>query len=137
MAKNCIKCGAQLDDDALFCDECGAEQKSQESNLQNDNEINSEKKVTNQSNMVHRNMNNQGKNNNSSEMCNSGMGIASLILGIISVVTLGLFIIPEILGLVFGILAISNKRNKHQIAIAGVVLSIIAFVLFAILMNID
>lgn len=136
MAKNCIKCGAKLDDDALFCDECGAEQKVEEINIKADQETKSEKNA-NQINMSHNNINNQVQNINSSEMHNSGIGIASLILGIVSVVTLGIFIVPEILGLVFGILAISNKKYKHDIPIAGVVLSIIAFVLFAIIMNID
>lgn len=28
MSKRCIKCGAELEDQAIFCDECGAKQET-------------------------------------------------------------------------------------------------------------
>lgn len=63
--------------------------------------------------------NNSGKAN--------GMQIASLVLGIISIVLICCYGAPSvILGLIGLILAImGNKRNKHGIGIAGLVCSII------------
>lgn len=34
MSKFCMKCGAMLEDDAVFCDECGARQENQVSDIQ-------------------------------------------------------------------------------------------------------
>ena len=79
-------------------------------------------------------INNEVKQGFYFEKRNSGLGIASLVLGIISVVSFGVLFIPEILSLVFGIITIDNKNYKHTIAIIGVVLSIIAFIILAVLM---
>ena len=114
MAKNCIKCGAELEDYAYFCNECGVPQQI-ENNFEN-------------------RINNEVKQGFYFEKRNSGLGIASLVLGIISVVSFGVLFIPEILSLVFGIITIDNKNYKHTIAIIGVVLSIIAFIILAVLM---
>ncbi len=75
MSKLCIKCGAELEDQAIFCDECGAKQET----------------ITNKSEepLTQRQLNEQ-KNN----MKQSGMGIVSFILGIISVMTFGVFFLP-------------------------------------------
>lgn len=64
-----------------------------------------------------------------------GLAIASLVLGIVSVVFMCLWYIGipcAILGLVFGIL--SNKAKKNGMATAGIVLSIIGFLLVALLL---
>lgn len=34
MSKFCMKCGAMLEDDAVFCDECGARQENQVFDIQ-------------------------------------------------------------------------------------------------------
>ena len=64
----------------------------------------------------------------------SGFGIASLVLGIIAICTFGVFLIPEILGLVFGIIGITHKDTKHSLDIAGIVTSIISLLLFILIM---
>lgn len=47
------------------------------------------------------------------------MGIDSLDCGIIAICTLGYFLIPEVLGIVFGIIAIRDKTGKNGLPIAG------------------
>lgn len=63
-------------------------------------------------------------------MKQSGFGIASLILGIIGILTLCIVlgIVPAILSIVFGIIAIANKDNKKALPIIGIVLSSIAII---------
>jgi len=56
-----------------------------------------------------------------------GKAVASLICGIGSVVTLGGFLIVPIIGFVLGILGL--KSNKSGIAIAGIVINVVAFLL--------
>ena len=97
VAKNCIKCGTELEDYASFCNECGVPQQ-----IENDFQYR---------------INNEEKQGVYFEKRNSGLGIASLVLGIISVVSFGVLFIPEILSLVFGIITIDNKNYKHTIAI--------------------
>ena len=114
MSKLCIKCGAELEDQAIFCDECGAKQKT----------------ITNKSEepLTQRQLNEQ-KNN----MKQSGMGIVSFILGIISVMTFGVFFLPEILGIIFGILGRQDKTKKTGMATTGFVLSLLAVVMWLFL----
>lgn len=57
------------------------------------------------------------------------LGILSLIVGIVALITLGVFIIPEVLGLIFGILALKNSAAKRGWAIAGIVTSAIALLI--------
>lgn len=61
------------------------------------------------------------------------MAIASLVLGIVSLCTFGLFVIPEILGIVFAFL--SEKQGKMLgEAKAGLICSIIGIVIFIIIL---
>lgn len=102
MSKKCTNCGAELEDNAVFCDECGAKQETYQPVYQN------------QAATVPKS--------------NTGFGIASLVLGIIAVCTLGMWFVPEILGLVFGIITLKNEQAKHGMAKAGVILSVISIV---------
>lgn len=123
MSKKCIRCGAELDDGAAFCDECGAPQTSPQPQPEKKDEfskVNSIKKA-------------KSEYNENPEIKKRGMSIASLVMGIISVCTLGIFFVPEILGLVFGIIAICDKKMEHAMAIGGTVMSAIAFILGIIL----
>lgn len=64
-----------------------------------------------------------------------GLAIASLVLGIVSVVFMCNWWIGvpcAILGLIFGIL--SNKAKKNGMATAGIVLSIVGFVFVALIL---
>lgn len=65
-----------------------------------------------------------------------GMSTASMVLGIVGLVLtfVVIGIVPAIIGLVLGIIALVGKQPKLGQAIAGVVLSGIAIILFALLM---
>lgn len=60
----------------------------------------------------------------------SGMAIAALVCGIISICSCGIIIIPEILGIVFACISMKEKNRKQTMAKVGLILSIISFVLF-------
>ena len=113
MSRICIKCGAQLEDNALFCDDCGEKQPKQ--NTENYPNINNQMNTVNVST----------KDN----MKQSGFGIASFVLGVISIVTFGILCIPEILGIVFGIIGVCDKTRKKGFALAGLIMSSIMTVL--------
>ncbi len=77
-------------------------------------------------------MNNTSMPNGSQDK--KGFAIASLVLGIVSVVFMCVWYLgipAAILGLIFGIIA--NKAKKNGMATAGIVLSIIGLVLVVIL----
>jgi len=61
----------------------------------------------------------------------NGVAMASFILGIVSLVTGGWLLIPQTLGIIFGIMGL--KSSKKGIAITGIVLSSLAF-MFLIIM---
>ena len=61
------------------------------------------------------------------------MAIASLVLGIVSICSMGMFVVPEILGIVFAFL--SKKQGKMSgKAKAGLICSIIGIIIFVILL---
>ena len=117
MGKICVKCGAELEDAALFCDECGEKQFIQ-------NELD-QTRANNQFSI------NQEVHTNSKKQ--SGFGIASLVLGIVSVISLGILIIPQILGIIFGIIGVCDKSKKRSLALAGLILSGLAMLLIIII----
>lgn len=125
MSKKCIQCGAELEDAALFCDECGAKQivdqpKETQKKAPEPKKTKEPKKK-------------KEKDSVDAGPKNSKMGVASLVFGIIAACTAGVFFIPQVLGLVFGIIAIQNKESKHNFAVIGIILSGLAFVLFLVL----
>ncbi len=73
---------------------------------------------------------------NRKENTGKGLGIASLVLGIVSVVTsffcCGLFGIAPIVGLILGIVSKSQKKENNGMAIAGIILSAVALVIVVI-----
>lgn len=159
MTKKCINCGTEIDDNALFCINCGTMQDRQEPtgekiNLNKTNEqVSQEEPTYNQGYSQGYNPNyNQGYNANYNQTSqyqygnypmgqqqytrayNSVLGIASLVLGILAIFTLGCIVIPEIIGLIFGIIALNDKNHKHGVAIAGTVLSAVSLCLFIFFM---
>lgn len=64
----------------------------------------------------------------------AGMAIASLVLGIISVVIScsGYNFISAILAIIFGAIHLAKRRSRRGMAIAGIVLGIISIVIFII-----
>lgn len=65
-------------------------------------------------------------------MKNSNLGIASMILGIIGVLTSCILIgiIPAILALVFSIVGLAEKNKRKEMAVVGFVISILGILIF-------
>lgn len=67
----------------------------------------------------------------------SGLAVASLVLGIVgfilTFVVIG--IIPAIIGLIFGIIALATKKPKKGMSIAGIVLSTLSILMFVGIMS--
>lgn len=114
MSKKCIQCGTELDDNARFCDECGAQ-------------------VENGVNRIPVNLGTQFVNQQPDAMKNSALGIASFVLGIIAICTFGLFVIPGALSIIMGVIAIRDPGAKHGLPIAGLLMSIVSFIILIIL----
>lgn len=70
-------------------------------------------------------------------MKQSDFGIASLMLGIISIVTvwMAIGIVPAVLGLTLSIVALCQKNRKKGAAIAGLICSLVGIALFMIIVN--
>ena len=101
----CSNCGKKLKEDAKFCNECGT-------------------KVI----FENRTSNNIQTNTINEIPVSNGKGVASLVLGIISLF-IGFFLIPiPIVGLILGIV----QKRKNGVAIAGIVIN--ALSLFGIIM---
>ena len=68
-------------------------------------------------------------------MKQSPLGITSMVLGIISILTacIAFGIVPGIIGLILAIIALCQKDRKHGTAIAGLTCSIIGIIIFAIM----
>ncbi len=129
MSKKCPNCGAELEDNALFCDECGSKLDQQTSSQQTTPSVTP--KETNNTDVSSKTVT---APDSTEIMKNSGLGIASMIFGILGIFTLGCFFIPEILGLIFGIIAMGNKTKKHNFAVVGIVTSAIAFILIIVIL---
>lgn len=56
------------------------------------------------------------------------MNIASFVLGLVSWVGGSCFIIPPILGIIFGIIGLNKKEDNRGLGIAGIVLSAVGLV---------
>ena len=74
----------------------------------------------------------------------NGMAVAAMVLGIIGAVTFGFFLIPSVLAVIFGHIALSNisksdgRLGGRGMAIAGLVLGYLFlawFVLFVVLVS--
>lgn len=123
MSKRCPNCGVELEDNALFCDECGT-QLTQSAALP----------TSQAAELSNINLQSTSTLSPTDDMKNSGLGIAAMVCGIISLCTLGIFFLPEIIGLVLGIIAMGNKSKKHNFAVVGIVTSAIAFVLVIVIL---
>ena len=140
MSKICISCGAALDDNALFCDDCGAKQDVQFTVVTGSSQQEMEQPVAAESNaeplikqddlydpapvMEEEPLLKQSKT-----------GIAALVMGILAIVTLGSFIIFDILGIVFGVIGLRKKDRKTGFAKAGLILSLAATVIIVVVVT--
>ena len=130
MSKKCIKCGAELEDIAVFCDECGTKQIVQLTGTENENTSSKVKQKKSSASAQTLRPEEALIYSNSVEKKNSALGIASLVLGIISIISFGALIIPELIGLII----VKNSNYKHPLAIAGITLSILSIVVLIIMM---
>lgn len=145
MSKKCIQCGVELDDNAFFCDECGAQQATpvaaassvQGQILQGNAKIPSTNQIVQGVegvvNRIPINSGVQPANLSPNMIKNSACGIASFVLGIIAICTFGIFVIPAILSIIMGIIAIKDSSAKHGLPVAGLLMSVISFVILIIL----
>ena len=114
----CAKCGANFPDDVKFCPNCGAPVQNANANYQAQPQY---QNVYYQSNAV------PGK----------GLGIASLVLGICSILLVGSYVVGLVLGIVGLCLGVSSiKKAKavgrsNGIAVAGIVCSSVGLAICA------
>lgn len=111
MSKKCIACGAELEDNARFCDECGVEQKEiiEQNRIQEAKVENTEPKVVRVS---------------SGDKESSWRGFISLILGIISIFAKNS--ICAGISIFLAVTVLFAKRRKKGAAICGILLSVLA-----------
>lgn len=126
----CSNCGNEFDV-GIFCPKCGFKNEQQEVN-DNGNQENTEtvfQSNTNKELYITNNVTSTENTNNSN--AGKGLAIVSLIMGILSILTIGAFIIPEILGIVFAF--VSKKGGEMRgIAKAGLICSIVSIVLLVL-----
>lgn len=108
----CENCGAEFNE-GIFCPECGTK-------------IQQDKANEYQSNTVYYAKAKMSQKKNT-------MAIVSLIMGIVSIVTFGCWIIPEIVAIVCGI--VSKKNGKSKAATAGIVCGIISSIIFILIIG--
>ncbi len=114
----CSNCGAHLPDDAVFCPDCGQSLLTDAPKKQSVNPPEANDNVT---------------------VPGNGLGIASMVLGILSIVFMCIFYLSipmSITGLVLGAVSIHKAKTvnmKNGMAVAGVACSIISIVLYVVL----
>ncbi len=146
MSKKCINCGAELDDDQLFCDDCGTKQiiepqpktkkkataQSQkvtvtEADKQAIIQAEADAKVRLEAEKAEKARKQEERKNNPKHLA-----ITSLILGIVSYLSILGIVVPiatSILGIVFGFKGLKSEKKKT--AIAGIIVNI-SFIVFFI-----
>lgn len=72
------------------------------------------------------------------EKLRNGLGIASLILGIIGFLTgfivIGVFF--DIIAIILGVIALSSKKNKNGLAIVGIIIASIGLIIMVFILNV-
>lgn len=134
MSKMCANCGAELENADVFCDECGAkqpiEQAPSQANYQQPQQSSVPMNVSQNYEPISQ-YNNTGNTYSVAKKI-SKMGIVSLIMGIISICSCGVLFIPELLGIIFGAISLNDKNTDNGFPIAGLVCSIVGFVIFIV-----
>ena len=161
MSKKCIYCGAELEDDALFCDECGKKQElaketETEPNDPKDAELKAKQEADAKAKAEAAQRAKEEAEKQAQEAAEAKLeakerkkeerkanptykAYASLILGILIWITFmmgaaGLIVtlLMMVLGMVFGVQAL--KSTKKKIAIAGLVLNGLMVALIVVFM---
>ena len=128
MAKFCRECGKELEQNSKFCKNCGTkieEEKTEEANASNENT--NESAASNAGTNVTYNQTYVTKKSN-------GMAIAGFVISLVSLLCCGY---SSWLGLIFSIIGLVNA-NKNEgegkgLAISGIVISSILFILIVLL----
>ena len=128
MAKFCRECGKELEENSKFCNNCGTkieEEKTEETNTSNENT--NESAASNAGTNVTYNQTYVTKKSN-------GMAIAGFVISLVSLLCCGY---SSWLGLIFSIIGLVNA-NKNEgegkgLAIAGIVISSILFIIIVLL----
>ncbi len=125
----CKNCGASINENEKFCSSCGhkVEEGAFSTQTLNNEQPNMEAESMNYNQNIYQ------------PQPTSGMAVASLVLGIVGIFLSWItFLIPSILGIVFGAVAIKqcNERglNGRGMAIGGLVCSIIIVAIFVIML---
>ena len=154
MSKICTFCGSEVEDNAKFCMFCGSPVKevndTQEVKDENTEQINQEDYFdlgqepkfdedifeSNNTNDSFDNQETYNSINNNQNNNQTGFAIASLVLGILSLVCCCTFyvgILFAIASIVFGAITIKNNYNGKGMAIAGMICSGISLLIYIII----
>lgn len=147
MSKICSKCGCAVEDNAKFCDECGAP-------LNNGEGVAMAQETPRINMYADSNMTNGGANLSSPAINmygqsvsgqqnvatvtagNKALGIIALICGIISIVTIGCWFFPELAAIVCGILSKDSRGKRTKLGKAGIICGVIGCILLALVIMI-
>lgn len=122
----CAKCGNEFDL-GIFCPECGFKNKQEkQSDPESLNEGKQQSIVSN--NEAGQNLDEKTVDVQADEKKGKGLAIVSLICGIISILTIGTLIIPEVLGIVFALVS-KKGREMQGIAKAGFICSVVSIII--------
>lgn len=124
----CKNCGAEFNE-GIFCPECGTrvdEDTNSEKNITAENQTKPSEQVKLQEDDKRAEI--ETVNSPKKKSNGKGMAIASLIMGILSICSLGGLLIPEILGIVF---AFKSKKGEKMsgIAKAGFICSVLSIII--------
>lgn len=123
MSKVCTKCGCVIEDNAKFCEECGASV-----------EDSSAQKIDMYSQKYERTANSYNTVGKKRRSGKKGIGIIALIFGIFSIITLGMYVLPEIVAIICGVFSKDECGKRTKVGNAGFVCGIIGSILFVIML---
>ena len=132
MAKKCSNCGYIMENNARFCEECG--QEFMEETFFYKIPVNSqtdmyEKKQLDASTFI-----GMEESLNQTTFKKRVLGITSLVFGILALLTLGGWLIPQVIALVLGNLSKDKNGRKTKAGKFGWILGIISMIILAIIL---
>lgn len=143
MSKVCSKCGCVVEDNAKFCDECGTPLDHGEAavsahgtppiNMYANNMANGAGGFVNPTiNMYEPSVFGQ-QNAVIVTAGNKALGIIALICGIISILTIGCWLFPELAAIICGILSKDSAGKQTKIGKAGLICGVIGCILLVLI----
>ena len=134
----CPNCGNEIENGALFCDECCAKVSAQ-TNTESDNEVKTSPQINlyDQLSAGAQNINAQNQGSMQQNIYGQAvpnkkakgprvLEVISLIFGIFSIITLGCFLLPQIVAIVCGVLCKDEQGKRTKLANVGFILGIIS-----------